>query len=61
SLNVEMTNTGKVLPYLQKSEKESIEEQNKPFDVKSSVLLLEYFAKGTIQSRKSRKVTVKSE
>ncbi|XP_042658535.1 myosin heavy chain, skeletal muscle, adult-like isoform X3 [Tyto alba] len=55
---------GEAAPYLRKSEKERIEAQNKPFDAKSSVFVAhpkESFVKGTIQSKESGKVTVKSE
>uniref|UniRef100_A0A8B9E5V8 Uncharacterized protein n=1 Tax=Anser cygnoides TaxID=8845 RepID=A0A8B9E5V8_ANSCY len=55
---------GEAAPYLRKSEKERIEAQNKPFDAKSSVFVAhpkESFVKGTIQSRETGKVTVKTE
>uniref|UniRef100_A0A674GA65 Myosin-1B-like n=1 Tax=Taeniopygia guttata TaxID=59729 RepID=A0A674GA65_TAEGU len=55
---------GEAAPYLRKSEKERIEAQNKPFDAKSSVFVVhakESFVKGTITSRESGKVTVKTE
>ncbi|KAM6194240.1 myosin heavy chain, skeletal muscle, adult-like isoform 3-T3 [Sarcoramphus papa] len=55
---------GEAAPYLRKSEKERIEAQNKPFDAKTSVFVAhpkESFVKGTIQSRESGKVTVKTE
>uniref|UniRef100_A0A8C3BP48 Uncharacterized protein n=1 Tax=Cairina moschata TaxID=8855 RepID=A0A8C3BP48_CAIMO len=55
---------GEAAPYLRKSEKERIEAQNKPFDAKSSVFVAhpkESFVKGTIQSKESGKVTVKTE
>ncbi|XP_009465732.1 PREDICTED: myosin heavy chain, skeletal muscle, adult-like [Nipponia nippon] len=55
---------GEAAPYLRKSEKERIEAQNKPFDAKSSVFVVhpkESFVKGTIQSKESGKVTVKTE
>ncbi|XP_009947864.1 PREDICTED: myosin heavy chain, skeletal muscle, adult-like, partial [Leptosomus discolor] len=60
----EMAAFGEAAPYLRKSEKERIEAQNKPFDAKTSVFAAhpkESFVKGTIQSRESGKVTVKSE
>ncbi|NXY91414.1 MYSS protein, partial [Alcedo cyanopectus] len=62
--DAEMAAFGEAAPYLRKSEKERIEAQNKPFDAKSSVFVVhakESFVKGTIQSRESGKVTVKSE
>uniref|UniRef100_A0A8C2UBI3 Myosin heavy chain, skeletal muscle, adult-like n=1 Tax=Coturnix japonica TaxID=93934 RepID=A0A8C2UBI3_COTJA len=60
----EMAIFGEAAPYLRKSEKERIEAQNKPFDAKSSVFVAhpkESFVKGTIQSRETGKVTVKTE
>ncbi|XP_042658533.1 myosin heavy chain, skeletal muscle, adult-like isoform X1 [Tyto alba] len=64
SPDAEMAAFGEAAPYLRKSEKERIEAQNKPFDAKSSVFVAhpkESFVKGTIQSKESGKVTVKSE
>ncbi|PKK18824.1 hypothetical protein A306_00000016 [Columba livia] len=64
SSDAEMAIFGEAAPYLRKSEKERIEAQNKPFDAKSSVFVVhpkESFVKGTIQSRESGKVTVKTE
>ncbi|XP_026717051.1 myosin heavy chain, skeletal muscle, adult-like [Athene cunicularia] len=64
SPDAEMAAFGEAAPYLRKSEKERIEAQNKPFDAKSSVFVVhpkESFVKGTIQSRESGKVTVKTE
>ncbi|KFO91718.1 Myosin heavy chain, skeletal muscle, adult, partial [Buceros rhinoceros silvestris] len=60
----EMAVFGEAAPYLRKSEKERIEAQNKPFDAKTSVFAAhpkESFVKGTIQSRESGKVIVKTE
>ncbi|NXM59031.1 MYH1B protein, partial [Illadopsis cleaveri] len=60
----EMAIFGEAAPYLRKSEKERIAAQNKPFDAKSSVFVVhakESFVKGTITSRESGKVTVKTE
>uniref|UniRef100_A0A8C4UUK4 Uncharacterized protein n=1 Tax=Falco tinnunculus TaxID=100819 RepID=A0A8C4UUK4_FALTI len=62
--DAEMAVFGEAAPYLRKSEKERIEAQNKPFDAKTSVFVAhpkESFVKGTIQSRESGKVTVKTE
>ncbi|NXI42782.1 MYSS protein, partial [Galbula dea] len=62
--DAEMAAFGEAAPYLRKSEKERIEAQNKPFDAKSSVFVVhpkESFVKGTVQSRESGKVTVKTE
>ena len=64
SADAEMAVFGEAAPYPRKSEKERIEAQNKPFDAKTSVFVVhpkESFVKGTIQSRESGKVTVKSE
>ncbi|NXD55657.1 MYH1B protein, partial [Corvus moneduloides] len=64
SSDAEMAVFGEAAPYLRKSEKERIEAQNKPFDAKSSVFVVhakESFVKGTITSRESGKVTVKTE
>ena len=60
----EMAVFGEAAPFLRKSEKERIAAQNKPFDAKTSVFVAhpkESFVKGTIQSRESGKVTVKTE
>ncbi|KAM8814993.1 myosin-1 isoform 1-T1 [Rhynchonycteris naso] len=64
SSDSEMAVFGEAAPYLRKSEKERIEAQNKPFDAKSSVFVVdpkESFVKATVQSRESGKVTVKTE
>ncbi|XP_069396188.1 myosin-2 [Delphinus delphis] len=64
SSDQEMAVFGEAAPYLRKSEKERIEAQNRPFDAKSSVFVVEpkeSFVKGTIQSREGGKVTVKTE
>ncbi|NWR46646.1 MYSS protein, partial [Regulus satrapa] len=64
SSDSEMAVFGEAAPYLRKSEKERIEAQNKPFDAKSSVFVVhpkESFVKGTITSRETGKVTVKTE
>ncbi|XP_027758946.1 myosin heavy chain, skeletal muscle, adult-like, partial [Empidonax traillii] len=62
--DAEMAIFGEAAPYLRKSEKERIAAQNKPFDAKTSVFVVhakESFVKGTIQSRETGKVTVKTE
>ncbi|NWS79003.1 MYSS protein, partial [Crotophaga sulcirostris] len=62
--DADMAAFGEAAPYLRKSEKERIEAQNRPFDAKTSVFVVhakESFVKGTIQSRESGKVTVKTE
>ncbi|XP_058904145.1 myosin-2 [Kogia breviceps] len=64
SSDQEMAVFGEAAPYLRKSEKERIEAQNRPFDAKTSVFVVdpkESFVKGTIQSREGGKVTVKTE
>ncbi|KAF1517069.1 Myosin-1B, partial [Eudyptula albosignata] len=64
SSDSEMAIFGEAAPYLQKSEKERIEAQNKPFDAKTSVFVVhakESYVKGTIQSKETGKVTVKTE
>ncbi|XP_027755501.1 myosin heavy chain, skeletal muscle, adult-like [Empidonax traillii] len=64
SSDAEMAIFGAAAPYLRKSEKERIEAQNKPFDAKTSVFVVhakESFVKGTIQSRETGKITVKTE
>ncbi|KAM9120152.1 myosin-1B [Pangshura tecta] len=64
SSDAEMAVFGVAAPFLRKSEKERIEDQNKPFDAKTSVFVVhpkESFVKSTIQSREGGKVTVKTE
>ncbi|NXY51215.1 MYSS protein, partial [Ceuthmochares aereus] len=64
SPDAEMAAFGEAAPYLRKSEKERIEAQNRPFDAKTSVFVVhakESFVKGTVQSKESGKVTVKTE
>ncbi|XP_027984081.2 myosin-1 [Eptesicus fuscus] len=64
SSDQEMAIFGEAAPFLRKSEKERIEAQNKPFDAKSSVFVVdpkESFVKAVVQSRESGKVTVKTE
>uniref|UniRef100_A0A8B9Z2A7 Myosin heavy chain 4 n=1 Tax=Bos mutus grunniens TaxID=30521 RepID=A0A8B9Z2A7_BOSMU len=61
---MEMAIFGEAAPYLRKSEKERIEAQNKPFDAKTSVFVVdpkESFVKATVQSREGGKVTAKTE
>uniref|UniRef100_I3MCB9 Myosin-4 n=1 Tax=Ictidomys tridecemlineatus TaxID=43179 RepID=I3MCB9_ICTTR len=64
STDAEMAVFGEAAPYLRKSEKERIEAQNKPFDAKTSVFVVdakESFVKATVQSREGGKVTAKTE
>lgn len=64
SSDAEMAVFGAAAPYLRKSEKERIEAQNKPFDAKTSVFVVEpkeAYVKSVIQSKDGGKVTVKTE
>ncbi|XP_062965035.1 myosin-4 isoform X2 [Cynocephalus volans] len=64
SSDADMAVFGEAAPYLRKSEKERIEAQNKPFDAKNSVFVVdakESYVKATVQSREAGKVTVKTE
>ncbi|XP_024420961.2 myosin-4 [Desmodus rotundus] len=64
SSDSEMAIFGEAAPYLRKSEKERIEAQNKPFDAKNSVFVVdpkESYVKATVQSREGGKVTAKTE
>ncbi|XP_004709407.1 myosin-4 [Echinops telfairi] len=64
SSDAEMAVFGEAAPFLRKSEKERIEAQNKPFDAKSSVFVVdakESYVKAVVQSREGGKVTAKTE
>ncbi|XP_053903941.1 myosin heavy chain, skeletal muscle, adult [Malaclemys terrapin pileata] len=64
SSDAEMAVYGVAAPFLRKTEKERIEDQNKPFDAKTSVFVVhpkESFVKSVIQSREGGKVTVKTD
>ncbi|XP_015418025.1 PREDICTED: LOW QUALITY PROTEIN: myosin-8 [Myotis davidii] len=64
SSDAEMAVFGEAAPYLRKSEKERIAAQNKPFDAKTSVFVVEpkeAYVKTVIQSKDGGKVTVKTE
>ncbi|XP_032065113.1 myosin-1B-like isoform X4 [Thamnophis elegans] len=64
SSDAEMAAFGEAASFLRKSEKERIEAQNKPFDAKNSVFVVDpkiAYIKGSIQSREAGKVTVKTE
>uniref|UniRef100_A0ACB8EKF2 Myosin-8 n=1 Tax=Sphaerodactylus townsendi TaxID=933632 RepID=A0ACB8EKF2_9SAUR len=64
SSDAEMAVFGPAAVYLRKSEKERIEAQNKPFDAKSSVFVVDpkiSYVKATVQSREGGKVTAKTE
>ncbi|OCT63129.1 hypothetical protein XELAEV_18044226mg [Xenopus laevis] len=62
--DAEMASYGPAAQYLRKSEKERIEAQNKPFDAKISVFVIDpktMYVKGIVQSKEGGKVTVKKE
>ncbi|XP_070595888.1 myosin-1B-like [Erythrolamprus reginae] len=62
--DAEMAAFGEAAPFLRKTEKERIESQNKPFDAKNSVFVVDpkvAYVKGSVQSRDAGKVTVKTE
>nr|XP_056707472.1 myosin-4-like [Euleptes europaea] len=64
SSDAEMAIFGPAASYLRKSEKERIEAQNKPFDAKNSVFVVdpkEAYVKASVLSREGGKVTVKTE
>ncbi|KAG8128967.1 hypothetical protein E2320_016372 [Naja naja] len=62
--DAEMAAFGEAAPFLRKTEKERIEAQNKPFDAKNSVFVVDpkiSYIKGCVQSREGGQVTVKTE
>ncbi|KAL7989388.1 hypothetical protein Chor_012054 [Crotalus horridus] len=64
SSDAEMAVFGLAAPFLRKPEKERIEAQNKPFDAKNAVFVVDSkvaYVKGTVQSREGGKATVKTE
>lgn len=64
SSDAEMAILGEAVPYLRMPEKERMEAQNRPFDAKSSIFVVdpkESFVKATVQSREWGKVTAKTE
>ncbi|KAM4664472.1 myosin-4 [Discoglossus pictus] len=64
SSDAEMAVFGVAAHFLRKSEKERIEAQNKPFDAKTSVFVVdpkESYVKGVLQSKDAGKATVKTE
>ncbi|KAM6469826.1 myosin-1B isoform 3-T3 [Liasis olivaceus] len=64
SSDAEMAVFGPAASFLRKSEKERLEAQNKPFDAKNSVFVVDpkiSYIKSTVQSREGGKVTVKTE
>uniref|UniRef100_A0A8C4TQ75 Myosin heavy chain 2 n=1 Tax=Erpetoichthys calabaricus TaxID=27687 RepID=A0A8C4TQ75_ERPCA len=64
SSDAEMAVFGVAAPFLRKPERERIESQNKPFDAKTAVYVVEpkeLFVKGILQSKEGGKATVKTE
>ncbi|XP_053564568.1 myosin-4 [Bombina bombina] len=62
--DAEMAAYGEAAQYLRKSEKERLEAQNRPFDAKNNVYVIDpkvMYVKGIVQSRDAGKVTVKKE
>ncbi|KAM9837420.1 myosin-1-like [Aulostomus maculatus] len=63
STDAEMAVFGEAAPYLRRPERERIEAQNRPFDAKTSVYVVdpkELFVKGTVQNKEKGKVSVKT-
>ncbi|XP_059180070.1 myosin heavy chain, fast skeletal muscle-like [Centropristis striata] len=64
SSDAEMSVFGEAAPYLRRPERERIESQNRPFDAKTAVFVVdpkELFVKGTLQSKDGGKATVKTD
>ncbi|XP_075438928.1 myosin-1B-like, partial [Ascaphus truei] len=64
SSDAEMAVFGPAAHFLRKSEKERITDQNKPFDAKTSVFVVEAkeaYVKGVLQGKEAGKATVKTE
>ncbi|CAJ1080502.1 myosin heavy chain%2C fast skeletal muscle-like [Xyrichtys novacula] len=64
SSDAEMSVFGEAAPYLRRPERERIESQNRPFDAKSAVFVMdpkELFVKGTLQSKEGGKATVRTD
>ncbi|KAM9425900.1 myosin heavy chain, skeletal muscle, adult-like [Pholidichthys leucotaenia] len=64
SSDADMSVFGVAAPYLRRPERERIEAQNRPFDAKTAVFVVdpkELFVKGTLQSREGGRVTVKTQ
>lgn len=62
--DADMSVFGEAAPYLRRPERERIEAQNRPFDAKTAVYVMDpkqLFLKGTLQSRDSGKATVRIE
>lgn len=63
SSDSEMAVFGQAAPYLRRPERERIEAQNRPFDAKTAVFVVdpkELFVKGTLLSKDGSKATVKT-
>ncbi|GAA6225053.1 myosin heavy chain, fast skeletal muscle-like [Lates japonicus] len=63
SSDADMSVFGEAAPYLRRPERERIEAQNRPFDAKTAVFVVdpkELFVKGTLQSKDGGKATVKT-
>uniref|UniRef100_UPI003AAC632C myosin-1-like n=1 Tax=Centroberyx gerrardi TaxID=166262 RepID=UPI003AAC632C len=61
SSDAEMSVFGEAAPYLRKPERERIEAQNRPFDAKTAVFVIdpkELYVKGTLQGKEEGKVAV---
>ncbi|XP_049916461.1 myosin-1-like isoform X2 [Epinephelus moara] len=64
SSDAEMSVFGEAAPYLRRPERERIECQNRPFDAKTAVYVVdpkELFVKGTLQSKEGGKATIKTD
>uniref|UniRef100_A0A3B4FK76 Myosin heavy chain, fast skeletal muscle-like n=1 Tax=Pundamilia nyererei TaxID=303518 RepID=A0A3B4FK76_9CICH len=64
SSDADMAVFGEAAPYLRRPERERIEAQNRPFDAKTAVFVVdpkELFVKGTFQSKEGGKATVKTQ
>ncbi|XP_044033500.1 myosin-1-like isoform X3 [Siniperca chuatsi] len=64
SSDAEMSVFGEAAPYLRRPERERIEAQNRPFDAKTAVFVVdpkELFVKGTLQSKDGSKATIKTD
>lgn len=64
SLDADMAVFGEAAPYLRKPEWERIEAQNRPFDAKTAVFVVdpkELYIKGTLQSKEMGKATGKTD
>ncbi|XP_035000787.2 myosin heavy chain, fast skeletal muscle [Hippoglossus stenolepis] len=64
SLDAEMSVFGEAAPYLRRPERERIEAQNRPFDAKTAVYVVdpkELFAKGILQIKDGGMATVKTD